>query len=145
MLWSIISKKKSNMKTYSVSLYKNNNFSNVPFSVCRNQPYPACEEQFVPPSRALPLILWISGGAPSLRCNHDDRRVLPPARLAVWLCQQHGPVEERGGGRRWRVPRALCHPGHSHRWTVAVLCAQTRWHTKVKLSHLREKAAWGLN
>lgn len=67
-------------------------------------------------------------------CNHDDRGLLPPARFAVWLFEQYRPVEERGGSRQWRVPGALCHPGHSYRWTVALLCAQTYGHTKVRLT-----------
>ncbi|TMS19862.1 E3 ubiquitin-protein ligase MARCH2 [Larimichthys crocea] len=39
-------------------------------------------------------------------------------------------VEEAG---RRRVPGALRHPGHGHRWTAALVCAQTDRHTKVRL------------
>lgn len=65
--------------------------------------------------------------------NHDDRGLLPSPRLSVRLCEQQRPVEERGGSRRRRVPGALRHPGHGHRWTAALVCAQTDRHTKVRL------------
>lgn len=77
-------------------------------------------------------------------CNHDDGGLLPPARFAVWLFEQHRPVEERWGSRWWRVPGALCHPGHSYRWTVALLCAQTYGHTKVRCS-FRNIHSWLLH
>lgn len=82
-------------------------------------------------------------------CNHDDRGLLPPARFAVRLFEQYQRVEERGGSRWWRVPGALCRPGHSYWWTVALLCAQTHGHTKVRLtlgrSSFRNIHNWLLN
>lgn len=97
-------------------------------------PQPVKGAEFVPPaSFFVPPHQPFTPLPPSLHCNHDDRRVLPPAWLSVWLCQQHGPMEKRGGGERRRLPSALRHPGHSHRWTVVVLCAQTHGCPEVRL------------
>lgn len=41
-------------------------------------------------------------------------------------------MEERGGGRRRRVPAAVRHPGHGVGRTPAVLGAQARWCTEVR-------------
>lgn len=64
--------------------------------------------------------------------NHDNRGLLPSARLPVRLCEQRRPVEERGRGQRRRVPCALCHSGHSYRRTFALVRAQTCGHTEVR-------------
>lgn len=66
------------------------------------------------------------------RGDHDNRRVLPPARLLVRLRRHGGHVEDcRGGGRR-RMPGPLRHSGHSARRAAAVLRAQTHERTKVR-------------
>lgn len=135
---SLVRFKQCFKKAVVSKLLNNSNFfpSFPPVFLCRNISIGGKHGKF--PLVAPPVIHHPSTpSAPSVRplswqYNHDNRRVLPPAWFSVWLCQQHRPVEKRGGSGRWRVPGALRHPGHSYRWTAAVFCAQTHDHTKVK-------------